>query len=534
MPRQRKLACALTGLLCLIIYFIPSTTRKHIYLSNGLLQVNPDAPHPIYELIQINKATWANRLAHASQTLPQAIAEYKRRYGRPPPKGFDKWFHWAKSHGVQLLDDYDSIIKGLEPFWGISPSDFKNTQGKQERTTDTFTIAKNASFNPTYLARTSFSDPETWQQRALLRGLDEILALLEPVDDQLPNFRLIFSPHDNPNLLTNYEIRQAYARPYHSLDTPIDRSVRPSPRIHPKTFIHTHLPAMDPCTHPHLFHHHGQYTAHDIAPFPLQPHLALQFAYCTTPLFHDITPPSFVAWVEDSYPRQNDLPWDEKIDERIFWRGSNTGMNFGETTRWRWSQRPRLVNITNQLEGFESVLLPTSLDPRKRRKTAAMTDISFTGFPIGCEPGYCNYLSTQFPFLAKHDSGGLDAGKHKYFVDVDGHGWSSSNALVFKATVYPEWWLDRIQPWVHYVPIQVDYSDLYDALVFFRGGFDTGRVKEDSPDGEDELAKEIASAGREWSRTFWRKEDMTAYFWRLILEIARLSGERDGRDDFNA
>lgn len=29
-----------------------------------------------------------------------------------------------------------------------------------------------------------------------------------------------------------------------------------------------------------------------------------------------------------------------------------------------------------------------------------------------------------------------------------------------------EWWTDRIQPWVHYVPIQVDYSDLYDTLGF--------------------------------------------------------------------
>ena len=106
------------------------------------------------------------------------------------------------------------------------------------------------------------------------------------------------------------------------------------------------------------------------------------------------------------------------------------------------------------------------------------------------------------------------------------------------------------------MPVQVDYSDLYDALVFFRGEFDTGadglngntglagndsetrgiggRVKAiPGRDGEDELAREIASAGREWSKTFWRKEDMTAYFWRLILEIARLSGERDGRDDLD-
>jgi hypothetical protein len=30
----------------------------------------------------------------------------------------------------------------------------------------------------------------------------------------------------------------------------------------------------------------------------------------------------------------------------------------------------------------------------------------------------------------------------------------------------PEWWTMRAQPWVHYVPIQLDYSDLHDALTF--------------------------------------------------------------------
>jgi hypothetical protein len=29
-----------------------------------------------------------------------------------------------------------------------------------------------------------------------------------------------------------------------------------------------------------------------------------------------------------------------------------------------------------------------------------------------------------------------------------------------------EWWTDRMQAWVHYVPIQLDYSDLYDAIAF--------------------------------------------------------------------
>lgn len=68
-------------------------------------------------------------------------------------------------------------------------------------------------------------------------------------------------------------------------------------------------------------------------------------------------------------------------------------------------------------------------------------------------------------------------------------------------------WLERIQPWVHYVPIQVDLSDLYDIFAFFRGGM-YGKGN------HDEMARKMAEAGREWSRTYWRKEDMTAYLFR--------------------
>jgi hypothetical protein len=52
-----------------------------------------------------------------------------------------------------------------------------------------------------------------------------------------------------------------------------------------------------------------------------------------------------------------------------------------------------------------------------------------------------------------------------------------------------------------------DYSDLYDILTFFRGDL-SGR------DAHDDMAKKIAYTGKEWVRTHWRKEDMTAYMFR--------------------
>jgi hypothetical protein len=72
---------------------------------------------------------------------------------------------------------------------------------------------------------------------------------------------------------------------------------------------------------------------------------------------------------------------------------------------------------------------------------------------------------------------------------------------------------DRLAPWVHYVPIQNSYTDLMDALVFFRA--------------HDKAAARIAAAGREWSRRYWRREDMVAYMYRCVL-FRLFSGRRGG------
>lgn len=115
-----------------------------------------------------------------------------------------------------------------------------------------------------------------------------------------------------------------------------------------------------------------------------------------------------------------------------------------------------------------------------------------------------------------------EANEYKYLLDLDGNGWSarfkrllSTNSVVLKSTIFPEWFTEHIQPWVHYVPLKPDLTDLYDVMTFFR-------------DGHDELAKHIAVQGKEWSQEFWRKEDMMSYQFRLFLELARLSApDRD-------
>jgi hypothetical protein len=52
-------------------------------------------------------------------------------------------------------------------------------------------------------------------------------------------------------------------------------------------------------------------------------------------------------------------------------------------------------------------------------------------------------------------------------------------------------------------------------MQFFRGD-------EQGNAGEEAMAQKIAEQGTAWSRSSWRRVDMTAYMFRLYLEWARL------------
>ncbi|KAG6820335.1 hypothetical protein H0H93_001995 [Arthromyces matolae] len=540
---------------------IPQDTKRpvvllpHTYRDDGILEVNPDGGHPIYELIELANARWKSKLTRASKTLEDAVREYIRRYKRRPPKGFDKWWEYVTQHDVQLPDEYDQIYKDLEPFWGYHPLDLQQIQNQQEFHTDSFTLGLNDTGELEVL-KTSFAASENnWDPYNLLGGARSIIELLKDVEKDLPPFRAVISPHDSPTLFTDYQVKKmaldaASSGTYMDVDmisigephgwfsgcsptSPARQQQQEEPSER-KSFIYDHRKAMDPCLHPHLIDEIGEFLIHD---HPGPSHRMLpRFAWCATTMHHDILIPTLFAWVDDVLPRSDDPEWDKKIDDRLVWRGMNTGMWHSSETRWKKSQRTRLIDLVDRVNGTVKVLLSSSSEEDVRigegieipraRINPAIFDVAFAGEPGQCHEDTCPELRERYEWRKRQ--GSKETGQFKYIIDVDGNAWSSrfkrlitSNALIFKATVYPEWFLDRIEPWVHYVPIQADYSDIYDALVFFRGGLYGENAHED-------LARSIAQEGRTWSRSFWRKEDLTAYVYRLVLEYARvMSSDRD-------
>ncbi|KAF8576246.1 glycosyltransferase family 90 protein [Ramaria rubella] len=553
---------------------------EHNYRSDGLLDVNPKGKHPIFELIERAETQWKRKLKRQSKTLTEAVAEYQRRYKRSPPKGFEIWWDYVQFHKVKLVDEYDSIHNRFQPFWGVSPPALLAAQTEWEAKPDTFTIGKLPGATHVMLLNATISGSSIDHER-----VQDQLALLAEVQEWLPPFRATFTIHDGPLNFVSWELKRRATEaaergqyidvariaanlqsrgwaaacppssPIHKytpppLPTSHTLTLPPPSLSTPKSFIYNHLLAMSPCLHPthltlsgFLSQHHYPY---QFGPTP-DPALAPTFSMCVSPLHNDILTVAPEQWTDEV---GTDPEWEEKSDSRLLWRGSNTGVLHREGNEWNVSQRIRLVEMGTRRGGEMRVLMPRGVGDgdveavrvgesededvvpgweggvgygttiRMSALNSAFMDVAFVGAPMQCQPPVCDVLKGMFEWRSRQTW--QDAWQYKYIMDIDGNGWSArfkrlmtSNSLIFKSTIFPEWYTERIMPWVHYIPVQVDLSDLYDILAFFRG----------DPSGagaHDTLAARIARGGKTWSETFYRKEDMVAYQFRLFLEYARV------------
>ncbi|KAI8613684.1 hypothetical protein BC830DRAFT_1052298, partial [Chytriomyces sp. MP71] len=65
--------------------------------------------------------------------------------------------------------------------------------------------------------------------------------------------------------------------------------------------------------------------------------------------------------------------------------------------------------------------------------------------------------------------------QYKYLLVVDGNSWPNrlqtyleSNSVVLYNGIFVDWNIGLIQPWVHYVPVRIDLSDLEERLEWLK------------------------------------------------------------------
>ena len=524
--------------------------------------------HPVFELIDHATQEAEKTLKNQSQTLGDAVREYKRRYKLNPPPNFDKWYFLAKERGVQLVDEYDTIYHMLLPFWSLAPSVIR---GRAQEALGFDNALMGVSIRNGMVANTHGA--EQWQQTATT-------GMMQSFVKWLPDMDLAFNIHDEPRVVVPHDdlvrhvnhaidvaipaaaanpqpINSWSARPSDvndgrslpdwrttrfnrfahqpvwtnsRLSCPSEspaRSLSESPADDTASYTHSALGLVsnktafsDICNSPSLKESFGFFdrpnafdVVHDL--FPI-------FSQSKVSSFQDILYPSPWYWANKvPYRPSKDYKWTDKKSV-MWWRGSTTG-GFSRDGGWRRQHRQHVVRAVNSHD--KTNILENTVDESQKAhwqmkevlKTdyKSLFDVHFSH--VGqCDPGDCD-AQREFFDIAK-TAAQEDAWHYKYLLDMDGNAFSGrfyaflkSQSLIFKMAIFREWHEEWIKPWLHYVPLSLNCSEYFEVMRYF-----------DREDEGQEQAIRIAQSGRNWAQKILRNDDFEIWFFRLLLEYGRL------------
>ncbi|KAL4815224.1 hypothetical protein BDW67DRAFT_176513 [Aspergillus spinulosporus] len=531
---HRLLGVLVTSLLvCLSLIFLDSPSS----FSNR--NIAPPPPSTSFTpFLQPNKPSdntnaeqrFNELLERQSRTLSDAVKEYRQRYNMNPPPHFDKWFNFARSKGVELIDEYDTIYHSLLPFWALTPQTIR-ARAREALGYDNGLFGVLIRDGKVSLAEGLDGEHE-WQREATL------------------DMDLVFNVHDEPRVIVpsedlqrlvvrakNSAIPNAFqaeslvnewsARPEDlnkgdridevrttrfnkishqpawtssRISCPVDSPVRSLDENPPDDttgyalselgFIHNTTAFSDVCSTPSLRYTYGFFDRPNV--FAVVHDLFPVFSQSKVSTFQDIVYPSPWYWADKvPYNMQKDFNWEEKID-KLYWRGSTTG-GFSKGGGWRRHHRQLMVSNINALDNAK-ILTKTDggqweVKDTDRSDFRDLFDVQFTS--VGqCDRNDCAAQLEFFNITEPVEQ--QEAWAYKYLIDIDGnafsgryHAFLKSNSLVCKAALFREWHDERLKPWVHYVPMSLKGNEVVETMRYFSS--------------EEEAHNRLWDLSRKWS-----------------------------------
>lgn len=361
---------------------------SHTFSDTGhlLLSDDPDAPHPIPALLALGEERWASLLASQSRTLAEAVAQYERRYGRPPPRGFDEWWAFAQAHDVVLPDEYDGIHRDLAPFWALPKEELGRRLQAVEAMDEVFVVELR---NGTVFVDIKEGGLEWGGTEGRANQTAEYVSrraeladgrMLASIAAYLPDLRATFSIFDQPQIYLSWARRESlvslglsgkhtsHLAEVDDGNVRLTRSCSPDSafRTEPnatsgRSLVYDATAASDICVNPYLAPLHGlTLEPHEPDSHP-RPHTQLLplFSLAKTSLNNDI----LITPLEQFADPPMDAAWEAKRDPRLYWRGSPTGISMmHKDVKWRDSHRWRLHLYANNVTGERDVLVPRLTD----------------------------------------------------------------------------------------------------------------------------------------------------------------------------
>ncbi|KAL2023620.1 hypothetical protein VTK56DRAFT_1777 [Thermocarpiscus australiensis] len=546
--------------------------------------------HPLGKLIYDARVETDRWLVHAtiSSSLPVAIREYRERHtGRDPPPKFDIWYNFAKERHSVILDHFPQIEKDIAPFWGISPSKIRQDVRRAAAEPD-MALLRIQDGKPQH------NLPPANPYKVVM---DDLVELVKAFAEHLPYMELAVNMDERPRVLAPWDDVERFTREAKRkrISTLLPRGSEPLGELPPanekgpaqnditsvralremtaltcppgtRARSGVHWDIRDFCSACARAQSHGQY----LADWPLSQEICHQSDLLRLHSFH-MTPPELRPFQEllpvfsraktdsysdillplrrisetaDSNTEGFDMKW-----KRLFWRGKVDRFRSGHELV-RGGHQERLVHLVDNATSSDRtrLLLPTSRDrnrfafeqvPTADLNAILPMDVGFASYSA-CKPvtsgSSCDASSDEFG--TKPDGEPL---RHQYVMVMDTDNGPPreflrtlrSSSVPFYASIFKEWYSDRLRPWVHFVPIDLRFHALHSTLAYFvgiekkSGHAINGREVEMAARHKD--GRWIAEQGQRWAAKALRREDMEVYLFRLLLEWGRVIN--DNRDE---
>ncbi|XP_026220210.1 protein O-glucosyltransferase 1 [Anabas testudineus] len=222
------------------------------------------------------------------------------------------------------------------------------------------------------------------------------------------------------------------------------------------------------------------------------------FSFSKTSEYQDIMYPAWTFWEggpavwpiyptglgrwdlmrEDLKKSATNWPWKMK-ESRGFFRGSRTS-----------SERDPLILLSREA--------PELVDAEYTKNQAWKSEKDTLGRPPAKEIPLVDHCKYKYLFNFRGVAASFRF-KHLFLC----------GSLVFHVgDEWQEFFYPQLKPWVHYIPVKQDLSDVRELLQF---------VKEN-----DAIAQEIATRGKEFILNHLRIQDVSCYWERLLTEFSKL------------
>jgi len=196
--------------------------------------------------------------------------------------------------------------------------------------------------------------------------------------------------------------------------------------------------------------------------------------------------------------------WEDKISTAVF-RGSSTGTGVTVET----NPRLKIAQMSNDspfdengIPYLDAGITSWNVRPRKIKGEKYLQNIDIKKLQIKLT----NKLSL------------IEQSKYKYLVNIDGHvssfrlssELSMGCCILLVESNYKLWFSDFLEPYVHYIPVKKDLSDLMEKIKWCKDN--------------DNKCKEIVENCKKFYKKYLQKEGILDYLQKLLICLKQQSG----------